>query len=472
MTIEKLIELILVCCALGATLAFGGVLPLTYSLVEVSLLAALLLFFLKQVRQGEVKLPLPVWPVLFALWVASTLVPLPSKLVGGLSPARLLDSLPGIGSSDTWRALSIHPHDTCLALMKLLAYLAAFLLAAHIFDSRKGKSNLIRALVLLGLFEAGYGIVQYLTGWQKIFTYVKKYDLDEATGTYINRNHFAGLLELTIPFAVASVYGSLRSWLGARGNTSSGRIQRRGRPQAARWVFDLFLVVVMVVAVIFSRSRTGIVVTVLVILFQALLVQMVVGRKVWLAGVFAFLLCVVGYSLWIGLDPVVSRFEEFQQGGGLRMEARVLIWKDAVNLVREYPLFGTGLGTFGVAFRRFQTSLVEFNVDHAHNDYLQIIVETGTLGFLLLFLPILGLFAGMLGFFWRTTPSYSQSVVLGCLGSTLALLLHSFTDFNLEIPANALIFALILGIGYKVSYLEHAKQRRSSPPQIHSESRP
>jgi hypothetical protein len=60
-------------------------------------------------------------------------------------------------------------------------------------------------LVALGTFEALYGLVQYLTGWQRIFGYVKKYNLEEATGTYINRNHFAGFLEMVIPFGVALV---------------------------------------------------------------------------------------------------------------------------------------------------------------------------------------------------------------------------------------------------------------------------
>src|SRR5258708_37544066 len=78
----------------------------------------------------------------------------------------------------------------------------ALFLALALRRNRGAKKRLVFALVSLGVFEALYGLIQYLTGWQQIFAYVKKYYLEEATGTYINRNHFAGFLEMTLPFAM------------------------------------------------------------------------------------------------------------------------------------------------------------------------------------------------------------------------------------------------------------------------------
>lgn len=457
---EKVVELILVLVVIGATLAFGGVQPITYSLVEIVLFLALLLLVFKHTRRGEIKLHLPSWPVLFAFLVGLQVIPLPSQLIVSLSPARALDPNLAALSPGTWvwATLSIYPHHTALALVRFLAYLTAFVLAVYVFDSGKGKSTVLRGLIILGCFEAAYGIVQYLTGWQKIFTYTKQYDLAEATGTYINRNHFAGLLELTLPFVFASVFYSFQLWSERR------RASRGGSSLWFRSVFYLFLLVIMVVGVVFSRSRGGIFATAFSIVFVALLAQLKARRRVWMLGVFLFLVCVAGYGLWIGLDPVLARFEQVRQPGYLQMEGRISIWKDALRLVHDHPLTGTGLGTFGTAFRRHQTDLVESYVDHAHNDYLEFASDTGLPGVALLFLPILYLFTKMIISFLDDPRRYRRAVTLGCIGSTLALLVHSVTDFNLQIPANALILAVVLGVGYKAACIERREEKSKNTP--------
>jgi O-antigen ligase len=93
-------------------------------------------------------------------------------------------------------------------------------------------------------------------------------------------------------------------------------------------------------------------------------------------------------------------------------------------------------------------------VNHAHNDYLEFASDTGLLGVALLFLPILYLLAKMIISFLDDPRRYRRSITLGCIGSSLALLIHSMTDFNLQVPANALIFAVVLGIGYKATCVE------------------
>src|SRR3990172_1797229 len=151
---DKILEVILVLVMWGTTLAFGGVQPITYSLAEAVLFFALFLMLWKQTRQGQTGLLLPVWPLLFVLWTLVEIVPLPSFLVGSISPARVLTpDFGGLGQGRwMWMTLSTYPHDTMLAGAKILAYFSAFLLAARVFDSRQRKSNLIRLLLLLGLF--------------------------------------------------------------------------------------------------------------------------------------------------------------------------------------------------------------------------------------------------------------------------------------------------------------------------------
>ena len=461
---NRLLELVLAVTMVGATLAFGGVQPLTYTLMECGVFLAMLLLLWKQTRRGKITLGLPLWPVLFALWALLQLVPLPSSFIGWISPARLLDpSLSSLSPGQwVWTALSIYPHDSVAALVKFLAYLSAFLLAAYLFDSQKRRSTLLRMLILLGCFEAIYGVVQYLTGWQKIFTYTKLFDLEEATGTYINRNHFAGLLELTFPFVLASGFYSFQIWSERRRAGLDRRASAERSSAGVRLIFYLFLTVIMGVSLIFSRSRGGILATALTLVFVSLLAQLKARRKGWTLLVVFFLTAVVGYGLWIGLDPVLARFEQMREKNFLQMEGRIAVWKDTLHLVREYPLTGTGLGTFELGFRHYQSDLVNSFVDHAHNDYLEFASDTGLPGAALLFLPILYLFIRMVISFFDDPRRYRRAVTLGCIGGTVALLLHSATDFNLQIPANALIFAVVLGIGYKAVCIERREEERTN----------
>ncbi len=453
---QRALEIILTAAMIGTALAFGGVQPYAYSAAELVLFVALLLFLYGRSREERLDLKQALWPVLFLLLVALQLLPLPRNVVATLSPKRLVDPvLTGLaGTNSGWTTLSIYPHDTALIGIRMLAYVCAFLLAAHVFDSRKRRSTLVVGLVGLGGFEAGYGIVQYLTGWQKIFTYTKRDYTEFASGTYINHDHFAGLLELTIPFAFASAFYFFQLWSEDRPANRRGSATRSAVGIQA--VFYLFLVALMVIGVGFSISRGGILGAVVSIIFVAFLALLRLrrGRKTWLVGVFLLLTCIASYALWIGLGAVVTRFQQVHESNYLQMEGRIATWRDSLRLIGDYPLIGTGLGTFGLAFRHYQTAMVNYYFAHAHNDYLEFASDTGLLGAVVLFMPILYLLMRMILAFVSDPRRYRRAVTLGCIGSTVAILIHSVMDFNLQIPANALVFSIVLGIGYKAACLE------------------
>jgi len=459
---KKTLEIILALIFLGSTLAFGGVQPITYSLAEVFIFLAVLLFLWSQQRRGQIRLSLPIWPVLFVLWAGIQLIPLPGSLAAAISPARALPAkwMAALDPHGAWTTLSIYPHATLLEFLKLLAYLGVFVLAVHLFDSGRRRSLLVLALVCLGCFEAGYGILQHLLNWNKIFTVTNPYDLWVATGTYINRNHFAGLMEMTIPFTFALAFYSYQLWAdwqqGRVANSASGNDSAAG----FQVVFYLFLMLIMVLALIFSWSRGGILAVLSTLIVLSLLTAFKVKRKAWVLGVVAFAVLAIGFTLWIGLGPVMQRFQQAGQTNYLQTSERGMIWQDTLHLLRENPILGTGLGTYGEALRPYQTHLVNLHIDHAHNDYLEFSSETGLLGAGLLFIPIFYLLIRMVFAFMSDHRRYRRAVILGCIGATLGLLIHSLTDFNLHIPANAMIFAMILGIGYKTTCLEPKMEAR------------
>ena len=461
---NKALEWLLIAVVVGSTLAFGGVQPVAYSLVEVALFLGFLALLWHQTREGKIEIRLPIWPLLFAFLIVLQLIPAPQSLIVRLSPARFVGpAAAGWPATRSSATLSIYPYNTWLAWVKFLAYLSAFTLSAYVFDSRRRKSAVVNALIYLGLFEAAYGIIQYLTGWQKIFSYTKQFYTEEATGTYINHNHFAGFLELTLPFVMAYVFYYFQMWM-------DGRRQHRSLSGSSGWgstgiqsLLYLFLVLIFLVALVFSRSRGGILATAFTVFVVAVFAQFRARRRAWLVGLSLFLLIAVAYGLWIGLDPVLARFEQMGEAHYFQFEGRLSFWKDSMGLIREYPLTGIGLGNFGIGYQRFQTSWVTFFVDHAHNDYVEFAADTGLVGAVLLFLPMFYLLGKMIVFFLKDSRRYRPAILLGCIGSTLAILLHSITDFNLQIPSNALVFSVVLGIGYKAACLEPADEMQQKP---------
>jgi putative inorganic carbon (hco3(-)) transporter len=450
---NRAIEIVLALVLAATVLHFGGVEPIGYTLMEVVLFAALLALFMSSTWGGKLEFRASIWPALFAAWVGVQLVPLPARLVQSLEPARFrVPSAPQ--DATAYLTLSVYPHTTLLLWVRFLAYFAAFVLAVHLFDSRRRASLMVRALIGLGLIEAVYGSVEYLTGQEKIFTFNKQYYTGMATGTFINHNHFAGFLELTMPFLVGSGLYYFQVWQENRRRRHSSRRESGASAGFQAFVY-IFLVIVILAALIFSRSRGGILAALISLLFIALLAQLRVRRKSWLIGLLAFIGVAAGYGLWIGLGPVLSRFEQLGLGKQeFDIATRLAFSRDAFGLLRDYPWTGTGLGTFGIAFRHYQVSWVQLFVEHVHNDFVEFATDTGVPGAALLFLPIIYLLIRMIVIFLRDPRRYRSSILLGCIGSVLAILIHSGMDFNLQIPANALTLAVVLGIGYKASCVE------------------
>lgn len=408
---RRVIEVGLIAAIVAAVLSFGGTEPLSFAVVEILLflLAGLLLW---KGAHGRAPLRLP--------WLGPLLL-LAYVVLGALS-------LPWLGR------LSLEPHMTWENSLRWLAFLCAFYLCLFVCQETGGKRRLVWSLVLLGLFEAFYGLVQYLTGWQQIFTYQKRFYTADATGTYINRNHFAGLLEMIFPLVIALLFHSI----------ASRRLQRE---RGSRVFFLVAIGSLILTALVFSRSRMGILSAVLTAILLATVVAIRV--RTWQAVVVGLvgLLVVVSLSAWIGLEPVASRYAVLED----EYSGRWVVWKDVIHYLEAHKWLGTGLGTFAVVFPQYQTAYTRYLVDHAHNDYLEFGTELGLVGAAFLFFLIIYVLVRMLRAFFQRGDLWERALALGAAGSVLSLLLHSLTDFNLRIPANALVFSVILGLGYSTT---------------------
>lgn len=433
-----------------AVLGFGGTEPLFFSISQVILFAlGILLSLLSTARNAHTpdgsRLPIVIPSLLLVLVLLQT-VPFPPSLV------QLAGSV-GMGTGDaSQNRISISSYETTTHLLLLLTYLVAFYLTLLICQARNGKRHLVLALLSLGLFEAFYGLVQYLTGWQRIFLHEKIFNLQAATGTYINRNHFAGFLEMVLPFALAFLFYHARGLWQDQAGSQAHAVDAADQPQFLKCVFWLSVAVFLFTALVFSRSRMGVVsALVSIMMMSGFILSSGRRRKTIIAIVACFLLAGILMAAWIGADPVISRFESLSSKGSANESQRRLgIWEDTVRLIENHPWLGTGLGTFPVAYTSVQTVHLAAFVNHAHNDYLEVTSELGLMGGILIFgivLYVLGL--AVRTFF--TNPSQShRAMALACTASLGALLMHSFTDFNLYLPANVLVLSTILGLAYSL----------------------
>ncbi len=431
-------EVALMVGILCAVLAFGGADAGTFALVEVLLLGVSALVVASPHGFGALRrLKGFAVPAFLVAIVLLQLCPLPRFLLPLF--AHPLDREPV-----SQRTMTLAPYDTRSQFLILLTCLAGFYLVQIIGQEKNRMRRLITFLVALGAFESIYGLIQYLTGWQMIFTYAKKYDLEEATGTYVNRNHFAGFLEMILPLALALVlyeYWKLRG----NGRQSFARLKTRASRQGfPRFIFFLFVAIMLFAGLIFSRSRMGIIASAasILVFFGVASLQRKTGLL--LSGVFIVLS--VALAGWIGARSVVGRFENVSREYTVKNESRLSIWQGAGTLIRNHPWLGAGLGTFPIVYTEVQATFLTQFVNHAHNDYLEIASDLGIPAALCLFISILFVLARAFRDFFRKESRFERAVALGCAGSIVAILLHSLADFNLHIPANALVFSVVLGV--------------------------
>ena len=427
-----------------AVLAFGGTSPPFFFVSQVIILGLGVLLLSASLRAplAAIRFPL-LTPLSLIALVLLQIFPIPAF------PGLRVESLTYALAGHTGHTLSVAPYQTVSHLLLLVTYLTAFYLVLLVCEHRDAKKRLVYALIALGGFEAFYGLVQYLTGWQQIFAYVKKYYLEDATGTYINRNHFAGLLEMVLPFTVAL---GLRLAGKLRRAAQSSEAKARSLLSAAELLplaGLLFLAVVIFTALIFSRSRMGILSALASLMAVLALAGSSSLSKRTRAVVGAlFFLGIIGIVVWVGSDPVVMRFEILGQEYNQTGQNRISIWRDTLNLIHQRPLLGTGLGTFSVAYTSVQTAFLNHLVDHAHCDYLEVVSELGVPGGILVFGSIFWILVRAVRRYRKAEDHFDTAICLGCIGSITAILVHSLADFNLYIPANALVFTVTLALAW------------------------
>jgi O-antigen ligase len=323
--------------------------------------------------------------------------------------------------------ISVCPYLTKIELLRWSAYALLFFLAGQSFQKKGHVKQFIWFLLSLGFAVSLFGLVQYFAFNGKIYWCVSLQAGVSPFGPFVNPNHFAGFVELIVPLGLAMLFFPSR--------------RREEVPLL------LLFTVVQIGAVFLSASRAGIIVVVLEFVLFAFLSR-VHRRRKQLVRAAAIALLAGGMILWLGVTKALERFELLAHQG-ISRELRVAMDKDTWRIFQDHPLTGTGLGTLIAVYPRYESFYNGTTVDHAHNDFLELLAETGIVG------GVCGaLFIGLLfrrGFanFRVAAGGSARALVAGPLVGCAGMLLHSFVDFNLHIPSNALIFLLLASLPTK-----------------------
>jgi len=381
-------------------LALGVVQPWSLALFEAGCALTLLFWMAWQIAEKDVRLR---WSPLFA----------PMLLFLALVLAQIAFHR------------TAYSYDSLSELCLYLAYGTLTFVAVQLFRTDdRFVLTFGKILAVFGPIYAVFAVLQGFTSSNKIYWLIKP-RAGSVYGSYVNHNHYAGLMELLLPFVLVLAFGG---WV-----------------RGAKRLLLGSAAILMAASVFLSQSRGG---------MLSLIVEMAFLAVVWMrqfspkksAVIFvSFCLVTALFLAWIAPQQVGSRIADTHD------PARWLIHRDSVRMFIAHPFLGSGFGTFPAAFPRYRVFYDGFLINHAHDDYLELLLETGLAGSTLALWFIVALYrAGLrkLGLrnMGRARPSPAAQIAVASLAGCTGLLAHSFTDFNLHVPANAALFYVLCAL--------------------------
>ncbi len=405
-------------------LAFGAVETWSIFLLEAGSAVLFLVWIGKQVLEGELKVTpnLLFFPMgAFALLVALQLA---------------------------FRR-SAYPHDTKSLALLYISYGILCFLSSQILLRESQARRLALVFSIYGAAVATFALIQGISSNGKLYWLRQPRMGGWIYGPYVNHNHYAGLMEMLAPIPLVLSLTRL--------------VSTKARNLAAA------AAAVMVGTIFLSGSRGGMlaIITELVIL-AIILVKQKRGLRTAI-GLGLFLVIVMGLLAWIGGSELSARIATVGRSHSeLPADIRTSINRDGFRMFLKKPILGWGLGTFPIVYTQFRTFYTNFFINEAHNDYLQLLVETGLLGFAIMVWFLVSLYRGAIKKIKNWSNDVGGAMTLACLLGLSGILVHSAVDFNLQIPANAALFYVLCTVAASQPLARPARKRRtirSKPPE-------
>ncbi len=390
------------------------------------------------IKRNGLLLPL----ALVTLWIALSLVPLSRPILSSLSPEaaslrteaeRLLDSEP---SPAPW---SLAPYQSLRGLWIWLAVVGLFYLSIRSTGAPEGALRLSLGLVLLGAASGVLGVGGFFSDLQG--AHGQTSDALRATGSFGNPNHYAAFQSMLLLSSLGFF-----AWLRERAHRTPTRLPHGRANEGGLATIAGLAILLLALGLLLSLSRSGIAFALLgSFAFVALTRDPSRSRRASVRALVALALAIGGVAVWIGVEPLVSRFAGL--GDEWEREAtRIQVWSDSLPAVRDYWLTGSGLSSFRYVGARYRSFGGSIYYSWAHNDYLQLGIELGLPGLLLLGWLGAAVVRAARRVRSALEPDRSlKALHAGFASAVVAMALHSLTDFSLHLPANLALFGVLLG---------------------------
>ena len=351
-------------------------------------------------------------------------------------------------------SLTFDPYATRLVLVHFATLLIYFSATLVFIDTPHRLRLMVRTIMIFGFLLAVFGLTQSFTSPTKVY-WMRELNQSTAFGPFINRHHFAGYMELTIALPLGLLF--------------AGAVDKEKK------LLFIFIAGLMGVALVMTASRGGIISLVAEILF--FVVVTAIFRKhsedghrhrrssrLKAVAVRLGLAAMLLVGLFIGVltlggEMSLNRLIVDSVNTNDPTTGRAHFWSVTLQIIKAHPLIGTGLGAFGVVYTKFDTRNGLFRLEQAHNDYLQVLSDGGIIGAALALAFVVLLFYRA---FVRagSRDDFRRGVALSALGGCFAVLVHSFFDFTLHTPSNALLFLVLAALATLNGRVEDAPRRR------------
>lgn len=453
LSIDKLTYRIFIFLLIFSPLAYGTVSTWSLTIMEaLSIGGVILLFISLRLNDREIyKAPGTLLIMLFPVYILLQLIPLPAEVVKIISPSTysLYKETIGIVDPVQWISLSIHKKATLAELFRYTSYAGFYLLTVQLLSRRSLLKKTLNYLAIFAAILSVIAILQRFTSPGKIYWFYKT--PTAFFGPYFNNNHYAGLMEMIFPvvFSLFLFYKPSVSYPSLRARI----VEFFSQIRTSEHILLGFSSLLIALSVFLSISRGGIISLCVsgIICFLMISLKQRVFKSAGSTVVLLAILLLVSVG-WFGWKPIFSEFEKIRNEQGEIAENRPTYWKDSVNAFKEFPVTGTGMGTFGDIYPKFQSKSFGPRLTHAHNDYLEFLVNGGIVGFLLFFGFTVTIIYKTYKVFLKRREPYSIFIYIGSISGIIAILFHSITDFNLQIGANGLYLFFLAGLAVSASH--------------------
>jgi O-antigen ligase len=384
-----------------------------------------------------------------ALVIGLQIVPLPYGWFMRLSPwaDRLLaDYDPAYSlQPPAWHALSISPRST-LTVLGLFVAFSVFLAGLTAALRRVRLQNWAAALAILSVGLAVFGVIQRMTvvdNQPRVYGFWKVPLGALPFGPFINKNHYAGWMVMALPVVLGYFCAMVQASWRERSGDLSRWLRWAARPEAGWPGLMGACVLAMGTSIVLTKSRSGIAAFAIVLLVLGIFivrnVNRRIGRLVAVVAIFGFLALAVA---WAGSEATTAHFAEASRDLPGRLDA----WRDTVRIIRAFPWFGTGLGTYWIAMLVYQTGLRDQIFFQAHNDYLQLAAEGGLLVCLPAAAAAIALIASATRRFRQREDLLTYWMRAGAVAGLIGIAAQSLVEFSLQTPANTALFVVLLAL--------------------------